>query len=322
LPVAVVTGFLGSGKTTLIRRLLADVNAADTAVIVNEFGEVGLDHLLLEHATDDIVLLPSGCLCCRSRNDLVRALQSLHDKRERRELPSYARVVIETSGLADPGPILQTLVGDPIRLSRYRLASLLAVVDGQLGRHQIADFALVRLQAMLADRVVISKLDVADPQAAAGTCAALRELGVRRVEPVAPGPMLKDQLFASNARADAEGRGWATGDTTHTAEFISVSRRLPGRFRAQELANGLHLLTSATGEHLLRLKAIANVTECETAMVFHAVQHRFERPRLLGAGLSIAESAFVAIARRIAGERIARELDAVIQHALEAQPQR
>jgi len=134
LPVAVVTGFPGSGKTTLIRWFLADETAADTAVIVNEFGEVGLDHLLLERATDDIVLLPSGCLCCcRSRSDLVRALQSLHDKRERRELPPYARVVIETSGLADPGPILQTLVADPIRLSRYRLASLVAVVDMSVG---------------------------------------------------------------------------------------------------------------------------------------------------------------------------------------------
>jgi G3E family GTPase len=130
--------------------------------------------------------------------------------------------------------------------------------------------------------------------------------------------MLKDQLFASDARVDGEGRGRVGGDTAHNAEFMSISRRLRGRFRAQELANGLHVLTSANGEHLLRLKAIANVTHCETAMVFHAVQHQFERPRPLGAGVSIGESAFVAIARRIAGEHIARELDRVIRRALEA----
>src|SRR5262249_41661332 len=137
-------------------------------------------------------------------------------------------------------------------------------------------------------------------------------------EPLAPNHTLKDQLFASDTRVDAVRRGWVSRDTAHRAEYMSISRCVSGRFRTQELVNGLHRLTSANGEHLLRLKAIANVTDCETAMVFHAVQHQFERPRPLGSRRPIGDSAFVAIVRRMAGERISRELDAVIQHALEA----
>ena len=119
IPVAVLTGFLGSGKTTLIRSLLRDPAFEGTAVVVNEFGEVGLDHLLVEAVEkEDTILLDGGCLCCTTRGDLVRALRSLLDRRERAELPAYRRVIVETSGLADPAPILHTLMTDPLLASR------------------------------------------------------------------------------------------------------------------------------------------------------------------------------------------------------------
>jgi G3E family GTPase len=129
IPIHVLTGFLGSGKTTILRRLLQSPKLQDTAVLVNEFGEVGLDHHLIEHASESTLLLDNGCLCCAVRGDLQESLRDLLDRRERGEIPRFERVVIETSGLADPVPIAYTVLADPLVQHHYRLGTILTVVD-------------------------------------------------------------------------------------------------------------------------------------------------------------------------------------------------
>src|SRR4249920_1125598 len=128
-PVNVLTGFLGSGKTTLLQRLLRSPRMARTAVLINEFGEIGLDHLLIERVEESVVLLQSGCICCSIRDDLKSALRALLGRRDRGEIPEFDRVVIETTGMADPGPILYTLLGEPVVRHRFRLGNVITTVD-------------------------------------------------------------------------------------------------------------------------------------------------------------------------------------------------
>lgn len=316
LPVSVVTGFLGSGKTTLIRRLLTAEEAADTAVIVNEFGEVALDHLLLEHATEDIVLLPGGCLCCQARNDLVRALRTLHDKRERRELPPYKRVVIETSGLADPGPILQTFTSDPIRLSRYRLAGLVTVVDALHGKRHLGDFDVARLQLALADRVVLSKLDIADENAARSLRGIIEGFGVACAEPPAEGTGLLRQLFLFEGDLRSGHAAAIThSESGHSDGFTAICRRPLGPLSLAKLEEGLIRLAASRGEWLLRLKGIVDVTDAADPVAIHVVQHTVDRPRPFRC--STVERAIVAIVPLAAQHAVGSALAAMLEHAAE-----
>src|SRR4051812_43146570 len=148
-PVTVLTGFLGSGKTTLLERLLREPRWRDSAVIVNEWGEVGLDHALVREASDNVVLLPSGCLCCRVAGDLVRTLRELHVARHEGRVPPFRRVVVETSGLANPGPILATLIEMPVVAARYALAGIVTTVDAEHGEQQLEQHGEARRQVAL-----------------------------------------------------------------------------------------------------------------------------------------------------------------------------
>lgn len=163
IPVTVLTGFLGSGKTTLLNKLLRRPELADTAVIINEFGEIGLDHLLVEKSNDEgMVTLNSGCLCCTVRGDLVRTMSELFLKRSKGEVTPFKRMVVETTGLADPAPILHTLMTDPLLATRYRLDGVVTTVDGVNGASTLDNHEEAIKQAAVADRLLLTKVDIAE----------------------------------------------------------------------------------------------------------------------------------------------------------------
>jgi G3E family GTPase len=160
-PVTVITGFLGSGKTTLINRLLRSPDLADTAVVVNEFGEIGIDHHLVESAREDIILMRNGCVCCSVRGDLVDTLSDLAARRAAGATPAFARVIVETTGLADPAPVMQTLLGDPAVTGAYQLRGLVTTVDATNWERQRAAHREAAAQVALADRLLLTKSDLA-----------------------------------------------------------------------------------------------------------------------------------------------------------------
>src|SRR6266536_2170544 len=179
IPVTVVTGFLGAGKTTLLRAFLASPAGEGTAVIINEFGSVGIDDALVRASSDDVTLLGNGCLCCNMRSDLQNALRNLVAERTQGTLPQFKRIVIETSGLADPGPILQTFATDRALGGEFHVEVVVAVVDAAGGLDTLAWSVEARKQVILADRLVVSKTDLATSQAVKRLTARLRAQSAR-----------------------------------------------------------------------------------------------------------------------------------------------
>src|SRR5919108_1503153 len=179
IPVSVLTGFLGAGKTTLLRRFLGKPEGEGTAVVINEFGSVGIDDALVRASSDDVTLLGNGCLCCNTRSDLQNALRNLVAERAHGTLPQFKRILIETSGLADPGPILQTFATDRALGTEFHVEVVVTMVDAVSGLDTLGWSAEARKQAILADRLVISKTDLAGAEAAQRLIDRLRTLNPR-----------------------------------------------------------------------------------------------------------------------------------------------
>jgi G3E family GTPase len=310
----VLTGFLGSGKTTLLNRLLRHPGMARTAVVINEFGEIGIDHALVESAKDDVVLMQSGCLCCTIRGDMVDTLRSLYVRRAKNEIPEFDRLAIETTGLADPAPILHTLMADPFLVSRYRLDGVVATVDaangdGTLDRHMEA----VK-QAAVADRIVLTKTDLAEPAAVPALEARLRALNpaapiLRAVMGEIEPATLFDAGLYNPATKSLDAQRWLKEEAYETAhehdhghehghdhahQHADDPNRHDERIRAfclrldrplpwDTVATWLELLANYRGQDLLRLKAILNVEESDKPVVVHGVQHLFHAPLRLPA---------------------------------------
>jgi G3E family GTPase len=291
-PVYVLTGFLGSGKTTLLASLLAHPGMGDTAVVINELGEVALDHLLVRQVTDEVMLLGSGCVCCTVRDDLVSTLQELGRLREAGSIPPFSRVVVETTGLADPAPIVQALMGTGRLRGAFRLTGLLATVDAVLGERELDEHAEALKQAAIADCLVITKTDAAPADAVARLRARLAALNpsaalVESAPGTFPGP---DRLFgAAGFQLDAKPeavqrwiRDEATdGDETgrahhahrHDERVGSFSIRIAEPLEWTRVLEWLELLLAARGESVLRVKGLINVAGHAKPTVIQGVQH-------------------------------------------------
>ncbi len=315
LPVSVLTGFLGSGKTTLLNHLLNDPGMKDVLVLINEFGEIGLDHQLIASVDAEMVVLASGCLCCTIQSDLSKTLREMALKRVRGEVPPFKRVVIETTGLADPAPILHTLMQDPLVAAYYRLDGVVTCVDAVNGDRTLdAQIEAVK-QAAVADRIVVTKTDVADPIVVKSLEARLAGLN-----PSAPrlhaadGGISPDRLFDAGLynpeTKSLDVRRWLQAEAyehddhddhddhahdheSHHHHHDDVNRH-DSRIQAlcltvdhpiewENFALWAQSLTDHRGDDMLRLKAILNVAGQERPVVVHGVQHLFHPPVLLPA---------------------------------------
>ncbi|RCK46628.1 GTP-binding protein [Thalassospira profundimaris] len=196
IATTVITGFLGSGKTTLLNGLLTQDGMESTAVLINEFGEIGLDHLLVREVSEDVVLLNSGCICCSVRGDLISGLRDLFVKRTRGEIPAFDRVIIETTGLADPAPILHTLMTDPLLTTKFRLDSVVTTVDAIHGSGQLDQHPESVKQAAVADRILMTKSDLVDEATRDALSDRLRALNpAAPIYPVVNGDIAVSKLF-------------------------------------------------------------------------------------------------------------------------------
>jgi G3E family GTPase len=274
IPVTVVTGFLGAGKTTLLRRFLASPQGAGTAVIVNEFGAVGIDDALVRGSADETVLLGNGCVCCITRSDLQLALRRLVFDREHGSAPPFARVVIETSGLADPGPILQTFSTDRALGGEFHVDAVLAVVDAVNGEANLAA-AEARKQVILADRIVMSKTDLADAAAVEGLQARLTQLNPRAAIDVAVAGALDPERIVVPASTERSG---FVAEAEHSDGIASFVIETAEPIAWPTFARAMETLTALRGADLLRVKGLLNVAGCRGPVVVQYVQHLAHPP--------------------------------------------
>ena len=293
IPIDVITGFLGSGKTTLLQRLLMAPGMADVAVLVNEFGEVGLDHHLISHADESTVLLDNGCLCCALREDIQDTLRDLFSRRERGEIPRFRRVVIETSGLADPVPIAFTLISEPVLQHHFRLGNIVTVIDAVNGAAQLAEFPESVKQAAVADRFVLTKTDLADESGTSALRERLRQLNrSASLSDTASPDFDPASLLAEDGPGRREPPEWLAaaaeprGDDLHADHSHGVSSfclTFDDALDWTAFGIWMTMLLNRHGDRVLRVKGMLDVTGVPDPVLINGVQHIVHPPMHLGA---------------------------------------
>lgn len=303
IPVTILTGFLGSGKTTLLNKLLSDPKMHDSAVIINELGEAGLDHILAtqvesEHIADNTVLLNSGCVCCSLKNELADTMRDLFFKRALQAIPQFNRLVIETTGMADPGPILGNLMNEPVIESTYRLDAVVVTIDSVYGLKQLEEHAEARKQAAVADVLLLTKSDLADENTI--------ELLKQRLAEINPGATLHNIHHGEIDPADiidvglfspenhqAKPQRWLRAPTkssspkgmlpkkTHNDDISSFTVTMPTALKWRDLKPVILKLCQTYGDKLLRLKGIIHAEDQPAPLAIHAVHYTPYPPSLL-----------------------------------------
>jgi G3E family GTPase len=296
IPVTLLTGFLGSGKTSLVSRVLADPRFSDTAVVINEFGEVGLDHVLVEAAPETIVEMTSGCLCCTVRGDIRQSLVMLLERSERGELPLFSRLIIETTGLADPVPILHTLMADPRLVRRYRLAQVVTCVDAVNGLHTLATHEEAVKQVAVADRLLITKTDVQ-------TLSLELRARLAQLNPSATSVQTQSADFDLRQLADDTAHFMPHAKSTDVLAWLKAERHMHDHDHPPHDVNrhsdsirsfcieidkpmsrfafsvAMELLAANQGADLLRVKGLVALEEHpDQPVVIHTVQHIMHPP--------------------------------------------
>ena len=301
IPVTLVTGFLGSGKTTLISKLLLHPDMRRVAVVINEMGEIGIDHDLVTLSSENITLLANGCICCSVRTDLQETLRDLFAQRRAGAVFDFDRVIVETTGLADPAPVVQTLASDTLLAAHYRLDGLITLVDGLHGVGQIDQQTEAVKQIAIADKILVTKTDLTSADHLETLCGRIRQLNsqspiefIRQGE-VDPKSLIDLGLSSSRASlktlqflgealtddavsADVTGTGRYLGQrsATHNSAVKTLSLRFTEPFEWLSFSSALELLTTLRGPDLLRLKGIVNVAG--DPVVIQGVQHIIDTP--------------------------------------------
>jgi G3E family GTPase len=347
VPVAVITGFLGSGKTTLLNRLVRHPGMADTALIVNEFGEIGIDHELVDSAFENTVMMDSGCICCSIRGDLVDTVGDLFTNVALGKLPPFSRLVIETTGLADPVPIVHALTGEPVVADRCRLDSVVTTVDAQNADRQLREHEEAARQVALADVALITKTDLAAPETAQRLARRLLRLNPGLpIYPVLFGEIDPDLLFDIAGRTVESIAGGVPGgseepahanagyhdhdhdhghvdnhdhdrghdpDVNRHGDIRAYTIQAESPLRWDRLRLWLETVFSLRGADFLRLKGIVQVCEDDRPVVLQAVGNHFSPPRALakwpGGGPG---SRIVLITRGLAPEDLQRSFEAFV----------
>jgi G3E family GTPase len=322
-PVSVITGFLGSGKTTLINKLLKRPDMNRVAVIVNEFGEQAIDNDLVEVSSEQMMLLNNGCLCCVLRGDLQETLRDLYVKRRNGDIIDFTRVVIETTGLADPAPVMQTLMTDDMLLANYRLDCVVTLADAVNGIEQLDTMQEPVKQAALADRIVITKSDIAGEEATAKLEARLRELNPQAPIKRAVNGEIDLEFLINVGLRNVKGKledieRWMGepdehGDHhRHDERVKSFCLRFTEPMTWNSFSQTMEVLSALRGSDMLRVKGLVNVADHKGPMVIQGVQHLFHPPVELNDWPSADHSTrIVFITRNIPRETVANLFAAI-----------
>ncbi len=312
IPIHVITGFLGSGKTTLLNQLLPQAGMQQTVVIVNEVGEIGIDHLLVQATTEDILLLEGGCLCCSVRSDLLKTLEELFERRQRQDLPPFQQILLETTGIADPVPILRTLSTDPWVAAHYRLEGVITTIDALYGDKQLDDFEESVKQAALAQHLVLTKIDLVEKATLDGLTQRLQRLNPTAViyatnllgPPLEATTLLKTHAY-HHTHFQLQAEHWLKADAYLNLQPERQGQIFPPKSSEQTFRHDAYIrtfcierneplhwltlerwiqqLTRLRGQDLLRIKGIAYTYETELPVLIQGVQHTLQPPVTLDA---------------------------------------